>query len=458
MKSWVEISERRLRANFAELRRAAGDDLPVLAVVKADAYGHSAEICAEVLARAGAPWLGVTDAAEGARVRSALERAGMPPGLQPEILMMCGGEPAEAALALEQRLTATVWEPGQIRAMEQAAEQAESFSGRKQAAGSPQDSISVHLEVDSGMSRQGAQPGEPLRAALEALRSARHLRLGGVLTHLASAEVVGAEQTRQQLQSFATALLQVTEAGLRPEWLHVGNTSTVDNRLLLEGEGAGAAEAPLPWLRELALSVGARPMVRAGLALYGYALPLEGPAVGCADVRHRLDPLAPVLEWKTRVRSLREIAPGTAIGYGASEHARRQTQLALLPVGYADGLRRELSGADGRPGGWVVLRGQRAPVAGRVSMNLTAVDVTGVPGVEVGDEVLLLGEDATAEDQARLAGTIPYEILCGLRPEQRRLVDRCTASSSASETGEVPLRSLPSGGSPAEFAPLGNAR
>jgi alanine racemase len=121
------------------------------------------------------------------------------------------------------------------------------------------------------------------------------------------------------------------------------------------------------------------------------------------------------MSWKTRVIGIREIGPGATVGYNGTFTADRPMRLALLPAGYADGLRRELSAADTRPGGWVILHEQRAPIVGRVSMNLTVVDVTAIPQTAVGDEALLLGDGITADDHARLAGTIAYEILCGVR-------------------------------------------
>jgi len=129
--------------------------------------------------------------------------------------------------------------------------------------------------------------------------------------------------------------------------------------------------------------------------------------------------IRPVMTWKTRVIGIRDIQPGDTVGYNAVFTAQQPMRLALLPVGYADGLRRELSGSDARPGGWAVVHGQRAMIVGRVSMNLTTVDVTHIPNVMVSDEAILLGDGITADDHARLAHTIAYEIVCGMRAEPR---------------------------------------
>jgi alanine racemase len=154
-------------------------------------------------------------------------------------------------------------------------------------------------------------------------------------------------------------------------------------------------------------------MVRAGLALYGYLLPIEGAMDG--DAALVKTQVRPVMQWKTRVIGLREVEGGATVGYNGIFVAKGGMRLALLPVGYADGLRRELSASNTRAGGWMMLHGQRAPIVGRVSMNLTVVDVSAIAGVAVGDEVTLLGDGVTAEDHARLAGTIAYEIVCGVR-------------------------------------------
>jgi alanine racemase len=399
--SWVEVSEQRLAANYRVLSAAAGEDTAVLAVVKANAYGHGAAVCAPVLARAGADWLGVADAAEGRAVREALAAAGVEPARQPKILVMCGGCGDDADSIVQQGLTPVVWQRRQMQCLAEAV--------ARRGAGSP---LRVHLEIDTGMARQGVAPGEELHALLRWLSDQPLLRLDGVMTHFAAAEVAGSRQTAEQRERFAQAVEAVAAAGLRPEWIHAGSSSTLDN----QGANRGT-DANLPWLRGLADSVGARSMVRPGIALYGYCLPIETAATGVgpsvpAQVRQHLQP---VMSWKTRVIGLRDVQAGDAVGYNATFTARRPMRLALLPVGYADGLRRELSGSDAQPGGWVMVQGQRAAVIGRVSMNLTVVDVTEIHGVSVGDEVVVLGDGITADDHARLARTISYEIVCGVR-------------------------------------------
>jgi alanine racemase len=401
VKSWVEVSERRLVGNYGLLVQAAGGDTAVLAVVKANAYGHGAGICAPVLARAGAEWLGITDVAEGAAVREALAASGVGYERQPRIMVMSGllGEDAEAIVRLG--LTPVVWDQLQM----------ESLAAAVRQRGGDAIPLPVHVEIDTGMARQGIATGEQLHTLLHWLKCQPLLRLDGVMTHFASSEVAGSPQTRVQRTRFEEAIAAVDAVGLRPAWVHVGSSSTLDNC---------DAEQNLAWLRSLAASVGARSMVRPGIALYGYSLPIEqaNPADASipAKVRPRLEPL---MTWKTRVIGLREVQLGDTVGYNAIFTAQRAMRLALLPIGYADGLRRELSASNEKCAGWTMIRGQKAAIVGRVSMNLTVVDVTEIDGVEVGEEVIVLGDGITADDHARLAHTISYEIVCGVRAVSR---------------------------------------
>jgi alanine racemase len=403
VKSWVEISEPRLTANYKVLSAAASSDTSVLAVIKANAYGHGTRVCAPILVRAGAEWLGVADGAEGCEVRKALTAAGIEPQRQPKILVMCGGLGEDADSIVRQGLTAVVWEQHQMKELAQAVAQ--------RGDGPP---LPVHLEIDTGMARQGVTPGDQLETVLRWLTEQKSLQLDGVMTHFASTEVAVSRQTLEQRGRFEQAIKAVAAAGLRPAWIHAGSSSTIDNL---------GTDENLPWLRRLASSVKARSIVRAGIALYGYCLPVSPPINdadfatddgGFAQSQVR-EELQPVMSWKTRVIGLRDVQPGDTVGYNAIFTAQRPMRLALLPIGYADGLRRELSGSNSQPGGWVMVHGRRAAIVGRVSMNLTVVDVTEIPNVAPGDEVVVLGDGITADDHAALARTIPYEIVCGVR-------------------------------------------
>jgi alanine racemase len=379
MKSWVEISGSWLLENLRAVQQVAGSAVKTLAVVKANGYGHGAAGVARALVAGGARWLGVNDVEEGAELRQALGEDST------RLLVMCGMDLADAPGIVAHGLTPVVWTAEHVDAMERAARDA----GHR---------VKVHLELETGMARQGAAVGAELASVLERLAGSKWLECEGVMSHLACSEVVGSAVTQAQRERFAQALMQVVAAGIRPELVHLGNSSAVD-------EGS-----TMDWLREVAQRMKAMPMVRTGLSIYGYCLKMEGAREAQGKLRSRL---RPVMTWKTRVTGLRELAAGAAVGYGATFTAGHPMRLALLPVGYADGFRREASSGAGQ--GWVMIAGTRAPVVGRVSMNLTTVDVTAIPEVTMGSEVLLLGDGVTAEDHALWCGTIPYEILCGLR-------------------------------------------
>ena len=379
VKSWVEISGSRLMENLRAVQAAASAGVETLAVVKANAYGHGAAGVGRALVAGGARWLGVNDIEEGTELRLALGEDST------RLLVMCGMDLADAPEIVAHGLTPVVWTAEHVDAMESAARDA----GHR---------VKVHLELETGMARQGAALGAELASVLERLGGSKWVECEGVMSHLACSEVVGSTVTLAQQERFAQALDQVAAAGIRPELVHLGNSSAV------------AEGSTMEWLRETALRMKAKPMVRTGLSLYGYCLEMEGAKVAEGKLRSRL---RPVLTWKTRVTGLRELAAGATVGYGATFTASHPMRLALLPVGYADGFRREASSSDGH--GWVMIAARRAPVVGRVSMNLTTVDVTAIPEAALGSEVVLLGEGVTAEDHARWCGTIAYEILCGIR-------------------------------------------
>ena len=226
------------------------------------------------------------------------------------------------------------------------------------------------------------------------------------MTHFCAPETMSSHRANPQLASLAAAVAFIVAQGLRPQWLHAGNSSSI-----VAGSDRRA-------LMEMAESAGMRLMLRPGLALYGYLdrLTLDGLSWAGDDPG-----FAPVLAWKTQVTSLRTLHPGENAGYGHTFTAEGETRLALLPAGYADGVNRLLSNR-----GHVLIRGQEAPIAGRVSMDQTMVDVTGIPGVAIGDEAVLLGsqgaESIDAWDLAELTDSIPWEVLCAISARVPRVV------------------------------------
>lgn len=366
--TWAEVSLPALKQNFRTVSEYVGSGVTVCAVVKADAYGHGAVECAAALEQEGATWLGVTSLDEAIPLREE--------GISTRILLMTGFWRGEEEEIVRLRLTPTVWEATQIELLERAAARV----GVAQHA--------IHLKVDTGMGRLGTALADlPRICAL--LKSSPHLNVEGFSTHIASSEVLDAPSVAEQLRSFEGAREVLRANGFAPAMVHTANTSAI----ISHHES---------W----------NTMVRPGLALYGYHLPFERAGRTVTGSRLRLN-VKPVLTWKTRILSVRDVPAGQAIGYGGTYVTKAPSRIAILPVGYADGLNRELSSK-----GRVIVREHYAPIVGRISMDLTTVDVTGIPGIEVADEVVLLGSsdglNVDAREHAELAHTIPYETLCAI--------------------------------------------
>jgi len=366
--TWADVSLATLRQNFRTVQKHVGAAVTVCAVVKADAYGHGALECSKALESEGAKWLGVTSLDEAIPLRDA--------GLRANILLMTGFWRGEESEIVRLHLTPTVWEPWQIESLDKAA----APFGTSQ--------HPVHLKVDTGMGRLGVALDQ-LPAVLNVLRGAKHLALEGLSTHLASSEIMDAPSVGEQQRTFEAARRLVFDAGFDPRYIHVANTGAVISR------------------RETWNT-----MVRPGVALYGYHLPFQRAGREVSGVTLRL-PVKPILTWKTRILSLRNFGANQALGYNATYVTKAPAHVAVLPVGYADGFNRQLSNR-----GRVILREHYAPILGSISMDLTLVDVTGIPGVAVGDEVILLGTcdglSVDALEHARLANSSAYEILCNI--------------------------------------------
>ncbi len=385
--TWVEVNLTALRHNFRELQNYVSavprpmDPDPasvgrstgatVCCVVKADAYGHGTVECACALEQAGAQWFAVTSTEEGIALRRA--------GVNARILLLTGFWRGDVNDALLHDLTPAVWERWHIDALEEA---------YRELGWRIHGSVPIHLKLDTGMSRLGLQLDE-LPQFLADLKRSRHVQLEGVFSHFASSEVVDAPSNDHQQAVFDQALTQIQAAGPQPKYCHIGNSAAILTR-------------PGSWYN----------MVRPGLALYGYHLPVVSEQMGQTDSSLRL-PLVPVLSWKTRIIAMKDVAAGAQIGYAGSYIAPAPARIAILAVGYADGLDRLLSSR-----GRVIVRDRYAPIIGRVAMDLTTIDITGIPGVRIGDEVIIIGASPrcaiSASEHADLSGTIPYEVLCSI--------------------------------------------
>jgi len=362
------VSLTTLRQNFRTVQKHLGSGVTVCAVVKADAYGHGAVECSRALEAEGARWLGVTSLDEAIPLREA--------GIRANVLLMTGFWRGEENEIVRLQLTPTVWERIQVESLDKAA-------ATLDVAQHP-----VHLKIDTGLGRLGVTV-EQLPAVLQALADARHLVLEGLSTHLASSEIMDEPSVAEQQGNFEIARQMVREAGHDPKFVHVANTGAVISRRDT-------------W----------NTMVRPGVALYGYYLPFQRAGRTVSGGTLRL-PVKPILTWKTRILSLRDFGANHALGYGGTYVTKAPAHVAVLPVGYADGFNRQLSNR-----GRVILRDHYAPIVGRISMDLTLVDVTGIPGVSVGDEVILLGArdglSVDALEHAELANSTPYEVLCNI--------------------------------------------
>ncbi len=386
---WAEIDTRAVEENFRLLESLAAPHAELLAIVKADAYGHSLELCAPAAVRAGAKWLGVTSVEEGVAARAVCPEA--------RILVICGVFPGQAAELIRHNLTAVAWELWQLEDLEIAA----------QAAGLGPGTLPVHLEIDTGMSRQGVDP-RALDPVLARFSPGSALQLEAIMTHLFAADESDGRVTAEQLATLDEALGAISAAGHFAEWLNVGNSAA-----LLAGQAAAVAE--------LAARHGMRAMLRPGLTLYGvapaYTPPFtEEPATLAAALAN----LKPVMTWKTRIVGVRDVPVGTVVGYNATFVATEPMRLALIAAGYADGLDRRLGNRF-----HLLVRGEQAPLVGRVSMDQAVIDVTDLPEAKAGDEVILIGaqgsETISAFDHAAVAGTIPYQIFTSIGPRVPRV-------------------------------------
>jgi alanine racemase len=358
MRSWIEVSRRRLAANFAAVSRLTGPDVEVCPVVKADAYGHGAVEVVRVLLQAGARWFAVSSLEEGV----ALREAGL---TAPRILVMADRPSAELAA---HNLTPAIHDLADLDLIA--------------APGS-----AYHLKIDSGMGRLGtrAAAAEIVRAVAAA--SSRGVRLEGVMTHFASAADYQSGQTERQLGRFETVLAALLP--FHPRYVHT------------------SATVPIAYARTGAW----RSMVRPGHAIYGYVSPIVRG--GEAAPARSLDVL-PALAWKARLLAVKEIPAGEPIGYGAIARATRTTRIGIVAAGYADGIPHRLGNK-----GSMIAGGRIVPMAGAVSMDVSTIDLTDAPPhLKPGDAVTLLGEEGAAridaQQIARLAGTISYSVLCGI--------------------------------------------
>ncbi len=368
--TWAEISLDALAANTKALRDLAAP-AALMAVVKADAYGHGAVECARTALEAGASWLGVAALEEAIEFRRA--------GLTAPILTMTAGSPGQAPTFAAHDVTAGLYEP----------EVAEALAAAGRQAGRP---VHAHLKVDTGMGRLGVtcdQAGLDLALRLARLEG---LTLDGVYSHYATSDEPDLGFARRQAELFDWFIAQAARQGLTFRWQHIANSAGL-----------------------LGLPESRHNLIRAGIALYGLH-PSE-------DVDLSKVELAPVMSWKARLMYVKTVPAGTSISYGREYVAPRPTRVGTVAVGYADGYRRAQKGK-----AHVLVGGRPCPVLGRICMDHIMVGLDGAPEAKAGDEVVLLGRQdgaaITAEEMAALCQTINYEIAAGIGRRMPRLFIR----------------------------------
>ncbi len=377
---WAEVSLGAITKNFRAIRRRIGRRRTILAIVKANAYGHGAVHVAKALAKAGADWFGVTCVAEGAELRAS--------GIRQPILVLSGTWPGEEHPLIEHRLTPAITQIDQLRHLERATASA---AGSRRLRGP----YAVHLKIDTGMNRLGVSAVE-MRAVAQGLAGSPHLRLDGAFTHFASAEDFTSDQTERQESLFRAAIERLRAERVDPGILHLANSAAV-------------AARPETWAD----------MVRPGAILYGYHQFFEPPERK-AEAEETLQ-LRPAFSLRARIISIRDVPAGHAVGYNARFVAERPSRIAVIAAGYADGIVRALTNR-----GRILVRGRCAPIVGIVSMDLTMVDVTSLPDVRLGDVATIYGSSGPggpaiwASDVARLLGTVTSDLLCAVGPRVPR--------------------------------------
>jgi alanine racemase len=362
--TYASIDLTALGHNLSQIRERLSNSCSVMAVVKANAYGHGALDISRALIQSDISWLAVASVHEGIALREA--------GITADILVLVDLFDEHIKDLLAYRLTPVITEQRLLPAL-------------AKAAGSADQSFPIHIKVDTGMGRLGFSQSE-IAALFDALPAWKSLRVEGFMTHLADSDGDDPGHTEQQLQNFRNLLDHVALRGMKIPIVHAANSAAI-------------VRFPQSHFS----------LVRPGIMLYGY-LP--------KDVASQ--ELKPVLSLRTRVMQLRTIKPGDSVSYNRTFVAKRTSTIAVLPIGYADGYNRRLSNK-----GFVLIDGKRAPVVGLVCMDMTMVDVTDIPSVQVGDSVTLIGRQGEnaiwADDIAGWTGTIPYEILCAIGPRIPRV-------------------------------------
>jgi alanine racemase len=384
---WAEISLEAILHNLRVIRKHVDGNgrgskqqkRMILAVVKSNAYGLGAVPISRALEKAGTEWFGVTCANEGIELRES--------GIRRRILVLTGFWPGEERRLLENYLTPTVTRVDDLQYLERAAKNLANKLARGKSSRRKSSRVLFHLKINTGMNRLGISPSE-VEAFARALAECPHLELEGTFTHFASAEDFVGGQTVTQEELFRSCLERLRALGVSPGIVHLANSGAICAR-------------PETWAD----------MVRPGAILYGYHQRFDPPEKRREVIEQM--PLEPSLSLRARIISLRDVPPGEAVGYSARFITERPSKIAVINAGYADGVVRARTNR-----GCALVRERRVPLVGTISMDLTMLDVTDVPGVALGDVVTIYGKDGKAaievSDVAPEIGTVTSDLLCAL--------------------------------------------
>ena len=368
----AEINLDALEHNLAQIKKSVGREKTILAVVKADAYGHGAVRIAKALEDMGVDFLGVATCEEGIELRKS--------SISRPIIVLGGFFEGQGPCVQEYDLIPVVYNLESAHALSRCA-----AAGKRK--------IKIHIKIDTGMGRLGIVPSQ-IKPFFEHLLQLNGLEIHGILTHLADTNQgghSGGEFTRHQIGLFEQLLEELSRMGIHPPYTHLANSAAI---MAQEHHSCN--------------------LVRPGIMLYGvYPAPQIGHTLG----------LTPVMQLTTKIVSLKEVPRGTTISYGRTFTCKQESRIAVLPIGYADGYSRALSNE-----GEVLVRGKRAPLVGVVCMDMVMIDVTGIPGVSLYDDVVLMGSQGdqtiSAQEIADRIHTIPYEVLCAVSARVPRVYSK----------------------------------
>ena len=359
------IHQDALRANLRQIRKTIGDGPKIMAVIKANGYGHGVENLLPILEEEGVAAYAVAVIEEGLHLREL--------GVTKPILLLGYTAPSDAPILVEKELSATVFTYEMAEHLSQAAVQ----QGK---------TAHIHIALDTGMRRIGFPCTEQAVETIRAIQDLPGIRIDGMFTHYARADEMDKTAARIQLERYYDMYRRLTEAGVRIPIRHTSNSAAI-------------MELPEAHFE----------MVRAGIILYGLT-----PS---GEMDTKAFPLHPVMELKTHVIFIKEIQPGDAVSYGGTYVAEEPRRIGTIPVGYADGYSRLLSGK-----GEVLVRGKRAPIRGRICMDQFMIDLTDIPEAEEGDEVTLFGPGLPLDELAETVGTINYELACQVSARVPRVI------------------------------------